>query len=193
MKKLRHIISIVLFSCLSIFNIAAKESDIDDQLGVFNSKTVQLLETRNKDFQNHREDASFILHGGNKQKLSAPKQNEIVIFVTQSSHKNNVEVNLGKNIRKIIPTAKSINIIQATKVQLRSSNTVTFNKGVQKVINAYASLIDRHYHVKNENDLSERELSNLNHPQRMKLFWGVSIGVFAIIALAWYQNFKIKH
>lgn len=193
MKKLKQIALVLVFFGVSFLSIAAKNSAVDDQLEVFNSKTIQLLESRNDAFQRHHEKIKIILRSRKVATSIEPKRNEMIIFVTQKDKRKNVEISLGKNLKKIISTPESINFIQATKTQLRSSNKSTFNSGIQKIINTSASLIDKYYHVKNKNDLSEKELKNLNHPQSVKVIWGVGIGIFTIAALAWWQNFKIKH
>lgn len=193
MRQLKRITLFLGFLLIWMISVGGKEAAVNDQLDVFSDETTQLVETRNKKFQLHHENAQILLQSGKSSKATNPKKNEIVIFVTQKVGKKNIEISIGENLKKIIPTTKSIMLVQALKQQLKSSNDKTFNFGVQKLINSTASLINEHYHIKDKNDLSKKELNDLNHPQNMKMIWAIAIGIFVVIALAWYQNFKIKH
>ncbi|QNQ81771.1 hypothetical protein [Lactobacillus sp. PV012] len=193
MKRVQRLILTLVFLGFGVLSLAAKNSVVSDELAVFDQKTTQLLAQRNTSFQRHHEKVHFVLQSNKKAKAIKPQENEMIIFVTKKANKRNVEISMGKNLARIIPLTKRMQILQATKQQLRSADKGIFNRGVQRLINISATLINRHYHVKDKNDISVRQLSKLNTSKNMKILWSLAVGIFAIVALAWYQNFKINH
>lgn len=193
---MKNKIIVMLTFIISLFAVGAGQSFIKDQARIYNQKTNNLVEKKNQIYQKTKAKPHISLVSVTSQKefdKLRPTANNLII-ATLHQKKNNVQILVGKNQKKVFSDNQVSNIIRYAGDNLRSSNNSTFNKGIRTVFNACTTLLDQKYNFPGDkNTLTKEQMQRLNHPQSMNLVWGLVVAVIATFAFTWYQHWRIKN
>lgn len=150
-----------------------------DQPGILDETTKNLVERKGELYKEKPEAPQVVLAVINStdgdsidsyapdlfQKWSIGNQKEnngVLILYAVNDGERNVRIEVGYGLEDVITDSISGNILQQAKDDLKSSNPVSINKGLQYTFNAVTTLIDKHYdYPADKNALSNDEIEQV--------------------------------
>ena len=149
-----------------------------DQANILNDQTKNLIDSKGEFYKDTKEQPQILLavinstdgedidtyaadlfqkwHIGNKE-----YNNGILIVYAINDGSRNVRIEVGYGLEEVITDSIAGNILMTAKDELKSDETTEINKGIEYVVKATTTLINKHYDYPSNDNLSQEELDNL--------------------------------
>lgn len=195
-RNLKKIKSNKLIALLGLFIAfmtltAASQPNLDDNAHLTNNETRQLIAEKNNRYLQTKEQPRIVVITVNRVNNLTPKslnksKRTVFIVVGKTKHKKDVEIYSTKDLHSAFTADSRMSILRAASQDLKSNNKATFNRGLRYVFRACATKIDQQYnYALDKYDLSNQELDELSHPNRVALPIAFAIVILAG-ALIWF-------
>lgn len=171
---------------------ASTSSFVSDPQGLFDNQTKELVNQKNKSYQETKTKPEIRLLSLKKSSdlnRIRPLKNQVIIATALQDKKKNVQIIVGQNYQDVLTQSKCSNIIRYAGDKLRSSKLETFNSGIRLVFNACATLIAQKDKLSyDKNSLTQDELQKIDHPQSVNLVWGLVIAALISFGLVLFKS-----
>ena len=192
-KVLACAILLLAFVTLSAFSVP----NLSDNAHIVNTETKKLIAAKNGRYYQTKEQPQINVVTVNRLDNLTPKhlnksKRQAFIVVGEKGTKKNVEIYSSKDLHDAFTADTRMNILRSASQDLKSNNNATFNRGLRYVFRACATKIDQQYnYALDKNDLTNQELNDLNHPNRIALPVAFAIVILAG-ALIWFLKYTQK-
>lgn len=187
-------IAVFLLLASLLMLTASTSSFVSDPQGLFDNQTKELVNQKNKSYQEAKTKPEIRLLSLKKSSdlnRIRPLKNQVIIVAALQDKKKNVQIIVGQNYQDVLPQSKCSNIIRYAGNKLRSSKPETFNSGIRLVFNACATLVAQKDKLSyDKNSLTQDELQKIDHPQSVNLVWGLVIAALISFGLVLFKSVR---
>ncbi|WP_404802900.1 TPM domain-containing protein [Lapidilactobacillus wuchangensis] len=170
-----------------------------DQINVLDQQTKQLVSQKNISYDQTKQRPQIMLAvikstDGDSIDSYAPdlfsnwglgqrqRDNGVLILYALNNGQRNVRIEVGYGLESDLTDALSGRILQQAKADLKSSDPTRINRGLRKVFNSVATVIDKKYDFKaDKNTLSNEEYQQIKGKDDSS--WSDNIGAIIVIVI----------